>query len=72
MTELKERLESLGLTQYLEAFVSEGFDSWETIQDITESDLYVPGHIQTYRFESNALSRSDYLTVKLGHRRVRK
>ena len=39
MTELSDRLESLGLTQYLEAFVSEGFDSWETIQDITESDL---------------------------------
>ena len=39
MTEFSERLESLGLTQYLEAFVSEGFDSWETIQDITESDL---------------------------------
>jgi len=41
MTELSERLESLGLTQYLEAFVSEGFDTWETIQDITESDLCV-------------------------------
>jgi len=48
MTELSERLESLGLTQYLEAFISEGFDSWETIQDITESDLCVPSHKQNY------------------------
>jgi SAM domain (Sterile alpha motif) len=47
MTELSERLELLGLTQYLETFVSEGFDSWETIQDITESDLYVSGDVQS-------------------------
>ncbi|KAI1457388.1 hypothetical protein F4805DRAFT_475087 [Annulohypoxylon moriforme] len=29
----------LGISQYLEAFVDQGFDSWETILDITESDL---------------------------------
>jgi SAM domain (Sterile alpha motif) len=29
----------LGIAQYLEAFVDQGFDSWETILDITESDL---------------------------------
>ncbi|PSR81694.1 hypothetical protein BD289DRAFT_33579 [Coniella lustricola] len=29
----------LGITQYLDAFVDQGFDSWETILDITESDL---------------------------------
>lgn len=41
MTDLKGRLERLGLAQYLQAFVDEGFDSWEIIVDITESDLYV-------------------------------
>jgi hypothetical protein len=34
-------LEELGISQYLEAFLEQGFDSWETILDITESDLYV-------------------------------
>ncbi|KAI1094990.1 hypothetical protein F5B19DRAFT_489885 [Rostrohypoxylon terebratum] len=29
----------LGISQYLEAFVDQGFDSWDTILDITESDL---------------------------------
>ncbi|KAF1974001.1 hypothetical protein BU23DRAFT_638557 [Bimuria novae-zelandiae CBS 107.79] len=39
MSDLGERLTRLGLSQYLEAFVSEGFDTWETVLDITESDL---------------------------------
>ncbi|TGJ82562.1 hypothetical protein E0Z10_g6233 [Xylaria hypoxylon] len=29
----------LGISQYLGVFVGQGFDSWETILDITESDL---------------------------------
>lgn len=29
----------LGIPQYLDAFVDQGFDTWETILDITESDL---------------------------------
>lgn len=29
----------LGISQYLNAFIDQGFDSWETILDITESDL---------------------------------
>ncbi|KAF3764953.1 hypothetical protein M406DRAFT_340462 [Cryphonectria parasitica EP155] len=29
----------LGISQYLDAFVDQGFDTWETILDITESDL---------------------------------
>ncbi|KAL0475668.1 hypothetical protein QR685DRAFT_550231 [Neurospora intermedia] len=44
----------LGISQYLDAFVEQGFDTWETILDITESDLW---------------SISDVLGVKLGHRR---
>jgi hypothetical protein len=39
MSDLGERLEQLGLAQYLDKFVNEGFDSWQTILDITESDL---------------------------------
>ncbi|KAI2618524.1 hypothetical protein GGR54DRAFT_640648 [Hypoxylon sp. NC1633] len=29
----------LGISQYLDSFIDQGFDSWETILDITESDL---------------------------------
>ncbi len=39
MTALNDKLESLGLSQYLESFLAEGFDTWETVLDITESDL---------------------------------
>ncbi|CAI6341559.1 unnamed protein product [Periconia digitata] len=39
MSDLGERLERVGLPQYLDAFVAEGFDTWETVLDITESDL---------------------------------
>ena len=39
MSDLSERLERLGLSQYLEVLVAEGFDTWETVSDITESDL---------------------------------
>lgn len=31
----------LGITQYLDIFLDQGFDTWETILDITESDLLV-------------------------------
>jgi len=39
MNDLKERLARLGLAQYSEVFATEGFDTWETVLDITESDL---------------------------------
>jgi hypothetical protein len=43
MTQLIEVIfGELGITQYLDAFLEQGFDTWETILDITESDLYVP------------------------------
>ena len=38
---LEDELEELQLSQYYEAFVDQGFDTWDTILDITESDLYV-------------------------------
>lgn len=39
MSDLRERLARLGLSQYHEVFTAEGFDTWETVLDITESDL---------------------------------
>lgn len=39
MTNLKDMLERLDLSQYYHGFVDEGFESWETLMDITESDL---------------------------------
>jgi hypothetical protein len=39
MSGLDERLVGLGLSQYCEIFTNEGFDTWETLLDITESDL---------------------------------
>ncbi|PVH92977.1 hypothetical protein DM02DRAFT_542433 [Periconia macrospinosa] len=39
MSDLGERLERVGLSQYLDTFVAAGFDTWETVLDITESDL---------------------------------
>lgn len=32
-------LRELGIAQYLDAFIEQGFDSWDTILDIQESDL---------------------------------
>ncbi|KAL2016416.1 hypothetical protein VTK56DRAFT_3537 [Thermocarpiscus australiensis] len=40
MTRLLETiLGELGISQYLDVFLEQGFDTWETILDITESDL---------------------------------
>ncbi|KAK5990401.1 High mobility group protein 20A [Cladobotryum mycophilum] len=37
--ELEAIFRDLGIAQYLDAFVEQGFDSWQTILDIQESDL---------------------------------
>ncbi|PMB68249.1 High mobility group protein B3 [Beauveria bassiana] len=39
--ELESVFAELGLAHYLDAFVDQGFDSWETILDIQESDLRI-------------------------------
>lgn len=39
--ELESTFRELGIAQYLNTFVDQGFDTWETILDIQESDLYV-------------------------------
>lgn len=41
MSQLANILVSLGLEQYHDALTREGFDTWETVQDITEQDLLV-------------------------------
>ncbi|KAI8632564.1 hypothetical protein F5Y19DRAFT_472602 [Xylariaceae sp. FL1651] len=39
MTSIETIFGELGISQYLGAFIDQGFDSWDTILDITESDL---------------------------------
>ncbi|GKT55160.1 HMG box protein [Colletotrichum tofieldiae] len=39
--ELEGIFAELGISQYLGIFVEQGFDTWETILDITESDLRI-------------------------------
>jgi hypothetical protein len=39
--DLESTFAELGLSQYLGAFVEQGFDEWDIILDIQESDLYV-------------------------------
>ncbi|KAL8843559.1 MAG: hypothetical protein Q9170_000063 [Blastenia crenularia] len=39
MTDLGSIFARLGLGQYLDRFLAEGFEAWETVLDITESDL---------------------------------
>ena len=67
MTDLGPYLERLGLAQYLNAFVGEGFDTWETVLDIQETDLWVA----LVSYDKPADEHSDQLNVRLGHRRVR-
>ncbi|KFY09201.1 hypothetical protein V492_05571 [Pseudogymnoascus sp. VKM F-4246] len=43
MTILAEIFDELGITQYLDGFIDQGFDTWETILDITEPDFDVLG-----------------------------
>jgi hypothetical protein len=39
MNSFREKLERIGLSQYHDILVKEGFGDWETVLDITESDL---------------------------------
>ncbi|KAG0651006.1 Nucleosome chromatin assembly factor group D 13 [Hyphodiscus hymeniophilus] len=39
MTELGDIFAELGISQYLQSFIDQGFDTWDTILDITESDF---------------------------------
>lgn len=37
--DFRDRLARLGLAEYIDRFVDEGFDSWDILIDITEADL---------------------------------
>lgn len=39
--DLETVFRELGIAQYLDTFVEQGFDTWDTILDIQESDLWV-------------------------------
>jgi hypothetical protein len=39
MDSLETKLQQLGLAQYTEALLENGFESWETVLDITEDDM---------------------------------
>ena len=39
MSDLRLNLSRLGLSQYVERFHEEGFESWDIVLEITESDL---------------------------------
>lgn len=47
-SDLEMTLSWLGMSKYLERFEEAGFDSWETILEITENDLEVALYICTY------------------------
>ena len=66
MTDYRPVFERLGLHKYIGIFAEEGFETWETILDITESDLYV----ESLDLATRTNLHSDALGVKLGHRRV--
>lgn len=44
--ELEDIFRELGIAQYLETFVDQGFDTWGTVLDILESDLYATTKIK--------------------------
>lgn len=73
MNDLRDRLARLGLSQYYDVFAAEGFDSWDTVLDITESDLshlnVKLGHrrkIQRAIAESRGQSSDRPLPITLG------
>lgn len=41
MPEVREVLEGLGLSEYTDAVIGEGFDTFEVLKEITETDLLV-------------------------------
>ena len=71
MTNLYPILSRLGLAQYVGKFSEEGFENWETVLDITESDLYDRIYITSAIHTCILIGGiRDALGVKLGHRRV--
>ncbi|KAF2754887.1 hypothetical protein EJ05DRAFT_513804 [Pseudovirgaria hyperparasitica] len=73
-TDLRTVLNNLNLTAYYDALVSNGFDSWEGVLDITENDFHKLGfklghrrklqrEIETYRLRSLSLERNRRMSI---------
>ena len=71
MTELAEKLDELDLAQYLERFLEQGFDTWDTILDIKETDLYVLGQLWLYAFGLDFNAPQRFFGRQLGPLRLR-
>jgi hypothetical protein len=72
MTNLGLVLGRLGLDQYQDALIEEGFDTWETVLDIQETDLWVTCRLVELPPPPRANQPCRIaLNFKLGHRRVR-
>lgn len=67
MADLELTLTWLGMDRYLERFIEAGFDSWETVLEITENDLDVS--ILYSLPHGSPLIELQILNVDLGHRR---
>jgi len=78
MAEIETLLSRLGMSEYTTRFLAEGFDVWESIMDITETDLaYLTvslAHRKRLQQEiSNARAHIPRLYSKLpDHRALRK
>lgn len=68
MGDLELTLTWLGMDRYLERFIEAGFDSWETVLEITENDLDVSTLI-TSTVAWISTDQAQILNVDLGHRR---
>ncbi len=67
MTQLLEVVfGELGISQYLESFLEQGFDTWETILDITESDLYVRRRLGERERQRGVLTRRLWTAMRWG------
>jgi len=66
MTDIQPILQRLGLDQYCNAFLAEGFDTWETVLDIQENDLYVFRRSQGCDKANRLLGRLLTLSLAIG------
>ncbi|KAI8287742.1 High mobility group protein B3 [Colletotrichum sp. SAR11_57] len=62
---LESIFQELGISQYLDIFLEQGFDTWDTILDITESDLDALGVKLGHRRRRIANSRGHAPDVSL-------
>ncbi|KAJ0355129.1 hypothetical protein KNSL1_000849 [Colletotrichum chrysophilum] len=56
---LESIFQELGISQYLDIFLEQGFDTWDTILDITESDLSNLTPAEKEPYETSALKAKE-------------